>query len=190
MTSNEGFSVVAPMSVTVPSSTCGRMTSCWALLKRWISSMKRIVRWPYRARRSRASATMRRRSPTPAVTAEIGSKCDFVWAAMMRASVVLPLPGGPQKIIDGTWSDSMRRRSSRSSPTRCSWPDELVEGARAHAGGQRRLALALGAGALLEHVGALRLPSIHLRLSIVIVGETGGLTSGGTLASEGQAAAN
>ena len=42
---------------------------------------------------------------------------------------------------------------------------ELVEGARAHAGGQRGLALALGAGALFEHVWSLRLPSIHLRLS-------------------------
>ena len=31
------------MRVTVPSSTWGRMTSCWALLKRWISSTNRMV---------------------------------------------------------------------------------------------------------------------------------------------------
>ena len=43
MTSKYGFSVVAPMSVIVPSSTCGRSASCWALLKRWISSMNRTV---------------------------------------------------------------------------------------------------------------------------------------------------
>ena len=43
LTSNEGFSVVAPTRTTVPSSTCGRNASCWALLKRWISSMKRSV---------------------------------------------------------------------------------------------------------------------------------------------------
>jgi hypothetical protein len=34
VTSKEGFSVVAPIRVTVPSSTKGRMASCWALLKR------------------------------------------------------------------------------------------------------------------------------------------------------------
>ena len=44
-----GFSVVAPISVTRPDSTTGRSASCWALLKRWISSMKSTVRWPLRA---------------------------------------------------------------------------------------------------------------------------------------------
>ena len=44
LTSNDGFSVVAPISVTVPFSTCGSTASCWFLLKRWISSMNRIVR--------------------------------------------------------------------------------------------------------------------------------------------------
>ncbi len=34
LTSNEGFSVVAPMRVSVPDSTWGRSASCWALLKR------------------------------------------------------------------------------------------------------------------------------------------------------------
>ena len=46
LTSNEGFSVVAPISVTVPSSTAGSRASCWALLKRWISSMNRTVDAP------------------------------------------------------------------------------------------------------------------------------------------------
>ena len=43
MTSKRGFSVVAPISVTRPSSTAGSSASCWALLKRWISSRKKIV---------------------------------------------------------------------------------------------------------------------------------------------------
>ena len=38
MTSKEGFSVVAPMNVSVPSSTYGRKVSCCALLKRCTSS--------------------------------------------------------------------------------------------------------------------------------------------------------
>ena len=33
-TSNEGFSVVAPISTMVPFSTCGRNASCCARLKR------------------------------------------------------------------------------------------------------------------------------------------------------------
>ena len=44
LTSKKGFSVVAPISTTRPSSTAGSSVSCWALLKRWISSRKKIVR--------------------------------------------------------------------------------------------------------------------------------------------------
>jgi len=40
ITSKDGFSVVAPMRTMSPFSTWGRSLSCWALLKRWISSMK------------------------------------------------------------------------------------------------------------------------------------------------------
>ena len=53
-TSKYGFSVVAPISVTSPSSTACSTESCCALLKRWISSMKRIVRRPFAPSRSRA----------------------------------------------------------------------------------------------------------------------------------------
>ena len=49
MTSKYGFSVVAPISVRRPDSTAGRSASCCALLKRWISSRKRIVRRPFGA---------------------------------------------------------------------------------------------------------------------------------------------
>ena len=43
LSSKEGFSVVAPTSVIVPSSMCGRKLSCCARLKRWISSMNSSV---------------------------------------------------------------------------------------------------------------------------------------------------
>ncbi len=56
-TSNEGFSVVAPMSTMSPDSTRGRKASCCALLKRWISSTKTMVRRPARRRCSAAAMT-------------------------------------------------------------------------------------------------------------------------------------
>src|SRR5437660_1222691 len=84
--------------------------------------MNRMVRLPDWARRSRASSMFRRRSATPALTALRGTKCDEVTLAINRASVVLPLPGGPQRTIDPTRSSSMARRSSCSGPTRCCCP--------------------------------------------------------------------
>jgi hypothetical protein len=48
LSSKEGFSVVAPTSVIVPSSMTGRKASCWARLKRWISSTKSSVPLPRR----------------------------------------------------------------------------------------------------------------------------------------------
>ena len=42
MTSNDGFSVVAPINVTVPFSTAPSSESCCDLLKRCISSINRI----------------------------------------------------------------------------------------------------------------------------------------------------
>ena len=46
MTSKDGFSVVEPKRMMSPFSTYGRNAPCWALLKRWISSMKMIVGLP------------------------------------------------------------------------------------------------------------------------------------------------
>ena len=119
MTSNEGFSVVAPMRVTSPSSTNGSTTSCWALLKRWISSMNRTVRSPVARRSSRASSMTRRRSATPADTAESPTNRAFARRAAIAARVVFPVPGGPQRIIDGSCPASIALRSTRPSPTRC-----------------------------------------------------------------------
>ncbi|TMF45625.1 MAG: MFS transporter [Chloroflexi bacterium] len=44
------------------------------------------------------------------------AKRAWVWRAITSARVVLPLPGGPQRIIDGIWSSSMLRRSMRPGP--------------------------------------------------------------------------
>ena len=61
------------MSVTIPSSTACSSASCWALEKRWISSMKSTVRRPVCARRSRALSMTLRTSATPELTAESSS---------------------------------------------------------------------------------------------------------------------
>ena len=120
-TSNDGFSVVAPIRMMLPFSTKGRKASCCALLKRWISSTNTMVRSPKRRFCSACSMTARI-SRMPLVTALKSTKADFVRLAMMRASVVFPTPGGPQKIREGTRSPSMRRRSTFPSPRSCSWP--------------------------------------------------------------------
>src|SRR5687768_17125512 len=122
MTSKYGFSVVAPMSVTRPSSTAGRRASCWALLKRWISSMKRIVRWPLPPRRSRAFRSTWRTSSTRAETADSSSNAAPVISATMRARVVFPTPGGPYRMSERRRSSSIARRSAEPGPRTCCWP--------------------------------------------------------------------
>ena len=122
LTSNDGFSVVAPSSVTVAFSTCGSTASCWPLLKRWISSMKRMVRLSPSRRRSRARSTTLRRSATPALVALTASKVALVAPAISAASVVLPLPGGPQRMSDGTSPASTARRSTVPAPMARCWP--------------------------------------------------------------------
>jgi hypothetical protein len=122
LTSNEGFSVVAPIRVIVPSSTCGRIASCCALLKRCTSSMKRIVRPPCIPRRSFASFTAARRSATPAVTALSGTKCARVVSAMIRARVVLPTLAAPRGSATGQPIASMIRRKRVPGPTIPSCP--------------------------------------------------------------------
>jgi hypothetical protein len=73
-TSKKGFSVVAPIRVTMPPSTAGRRASCWLLLNRWTSSRKRMVPSPCSASSLRAASMTSRTSLTPAVTAERDTK--------------------------------------------------------------------------------------------------------------------
>ena len=58
----------------------------------------------------------------PLVTAENAMKWDFVALEMIRASVVLPEPGGPQRMIDDISSRVTASRMNAPSPTRCSCP--------------------------------------------------------------------
>ena len=141
MTSKYGFSVVAPMSVTVPSSTCGSSASCWALLKRWISSRNRTLRVPWRFSRSCASAMVARTSATPDMTADSEVKWAPISPASSRARLVLPVPGGPHSSSDDEVAagDAPAERAAFADEVRL--PDELVEVPRTHARGER---LALG----------------------------------------------
>ncbi len=122
MSEKKGFSVVAPMRTSRPSSTNGSSTSCWAREKRWTSSRKRIVPWPRSPRRARARSATSRTSFTPALTADRVSNALAETPATRRAMVVFPVPGGPQKTTDESRSDSIRMRSGLPGPRRCDWP--------------------------------------------------------------------
>src|SRR4029079_12805389 len=84
--------------------------------------MKRSVRRPWARRRRAASAITSLTSLIPEVTAEKGRKLDLVAWAMIRARVVFPAPGGPQKMSDGTRSAAMARARNPDSPTTFPWP--------------------------------------------------------------------
>src|ERR1700676_1415628 len=99
ITSNEGFSVVAPINVMCPASTYGKNASCCALLNRCTSSTNTIVRCPDRDLRS-ATAITSFISLIPASTALNDTNSERVSRAINRASVVFPHPGGPHTGID------------------------------------------------------------------------------------------
>ena len=63
-----------------------------------------------------------RTSRTPALTADSATNSRSVWAATTLASVVLPVPGGPHRIIDDSRSASISARSGAPGPSRCGWP--------------------------------------------------------------------
>ncbi len=120
-TSNDGFSVVAPTNTNSPDSTCGKNASCWLLLKRCTSSTKITVRRPCACAAS-ARSTASRMSLTPPSTADMAMNCASKASAISRASVVLPVPGGPQRIIECSRPDSKATRSGLPGPSRCCWP--------------------------------------------------------------------
>src|SRR5277367_1664955 len=98
LTSKEGFSVVAPMNISVPSSTYGRKVSCCDLLKRCTSSRNSTVsRVP---RSALACSTTARMSLMPARTADSEMNSALAPFAARRANVVLPVPGGLQRIME------------------------------------------------------------------------------------------
>ncbi len=121
MSSKDGFSVVAPTRMIVPSSMSGRKASCCARLKRWISSTKSSVPRPL-PRRRRAASNSFLRSATPVKIALIWTKARSVASARSRAIVVFPTPGGPQKMIEPSAPSASIRPSGPSGPRRCSCP--------------------------------------------------------------------
>ena len=110
------------MSLTTPLSTSGSNTSCCDLLNRWISSMNRIVAVPVFSSRLAAADSTRRMSATLDSTPLKRSNLLLVWRAMICASDVLPVPGGPKKISDWMRSASMARRSNCPGARMCVWP--------------------------------------------------------------------
>ena len=81
---------------------------------------------------------------------------------MSRASVVLPLPGGPWRIIECGWPSSIARRSADPGASSRSLADELIERLRAHPGGQRRI----GGGGLTPAGGG-RLAGVEQALHVI-----------------------
>ncbi len=73
----------------------------------------------------------------PLSTALKATNSECVRRAISRASVVLPQPGGPQRIIEPRSSRSMATRSGLPGPEQRLLADELLERARAHALGER-----------------------------------------------------
>jgi hypothetical protein len=129
-----------------PSSIRGRKASCWARLKRWISSTKRRVARPFAWRR-RAASKIFLRSATPVKMALIWTKAASVSAASRRATVVLPTPGGPQRMIEPR---SSRRAPGRGGPSgRGGGPGRSPPKAEPGGGGRR-------AGGTLERGPGLR----------------------------------
>lgn len=83
---NDGFSVVAPIKVIDPLSTCGRKMSCCSLLNRCISSIKRIV---FRLNFSSFLATLTTSltSLTPDMVAESLTNLRFC-VALQRLAII------------------------------------------------------------------------------------------------------
>ena len=95
------------------------------------------MRRPRSARAVRARSTASRMSLTPAITAESCMNSASARRAISRASVVLPVPGGPQRISECSWPFSSAWRSGLPGAQHLLLADELVEGARPHAIGER-----------------------------------------------------
>ena len=120
--SNDGFSVVAPISVTAPSSITGRKESCWARLKRWISSTNSRVPCPCGAAGAGGLEDLLELGHAGVDRRDLHEASERI-APISRATVVLPLPGGPQKIIEPRVGAASSRVSAPSGPVRCSWPE-------------------------------------------------------------------
>ncbi len=133
-----GFWVVAPMRMTMPLSTSGSSTSCWARLKRCSSSTKRSVRVSERRLRSAARAMTARTSATLLAVALRGSKTARVRRAMTWASAGLARAGRAVEDERGEPVGLEHAPQQLALAEEVLLADELLQRARPHAGGQRR----------------------------------------------------
>ena len=117
VTEKKGFSVVAPIMMTRPLSSKGRRKSCLVLSKRWISSKSRT-----RPPENLASSAISCRRFLLSIVALKVRKAYLVVPAMAEAILVLPIPGGPKRIMDERRLASTMRRMIFPGPTRCSCP--------------------------------------------------------------------
>ena len=153
LTSKNGFSVVAPIRVSVPSSTAGSSASCCDFENRWISSRNRIVPRPCSPSRCRARSMTSRTSLTPAVTALICSNARFVRAGdRERQRGLAGARRAPEdRAGQAVLLDQLAQRPARTDQVVLA--DDVVERARPQAGGQRRLGAEVLFGGGAEQVG-------------------------------------
>ena len=156
MISNDGFSVVAPIRRMLPFSTAAKRHPAAPCRSGRISSTKTMVRVPY-WRAPSASLMTCLISLMPASTAENSTKSASVMRAIILASVVLPVPGGPRNHRRGIVAlDLNAQRFARADQVFLSY--EFIERARTHAVGQRARAargsswFGMGANRLIEKV--------------------------------------
>ena len=122
MTSKEGFSVVAPIRIIIHCSTAPSNESCWDLLNLCISSMNKTgLGWSKNCCFF-AFSIVSRTSLTPELIALRLKKGLFCWLAIILARVVFPTPGGPHRMNEASFPDSIIFRRTLPSATRCSCP--------------------------------------------------------------------
>src|SRR6056300_208067 len=124
-----GFSVVAAIRVIIPDSTAPRSESCWALENRCISSRNNTVGLSKLSLSALASLMTSLTCETELSTALSSTYFDEpVWEIIL-ASVVLPLPGGPQsstELIDFVTSPETSRASGELSASAAFWPTKSL----------------------------------------------------------------
>ena len=94
-------------------------------------------------------------SATPVWMAESWTNVSLRAAPMSRATVVLLLPGGPQKIMEPSAGAASRWVSAPFGPVRCSWPE-----ISASVVGRSRSASGAGGGSAFELMSSRRLMAL------------------------------
>src|ERR1700733_14313487 len=153
------------MNVSVPSSTCGRNASCCALLKRCTSSRNSTVGCAATALCC-ASATASRMSLMPACTADSAMKRALERSAIRRASVVLPVPGGPHRISECGWPEAIASYSGLPGASRCVWPtnSSIRRGRMRSASGRQSLSPSASASGCCGELRLAMICALRLRL--------------------------